>query len=738
MPLVRSGTGPHDRSTRDGRLVVAAVALVAALLAAAGPASPTGSPVLDAIVVVGGVGVFVLIGSRAPWWAAAVAAGIALAIAVDPILMIGAAAALGAALYAGWRPEPPSWALAISLGVTANVLARAELGGRFGSSAAVALTVGTAVVLLGTWRLPRRARRWAWLGIVGLGLVAGAATAGFGIAAVQARHDLAAGLTTAELGVAALEAGDYDGATEWFAEANGYLDTAYEHLDRPWAKAAAIVPVVAQHQRAVHDMSAAGAESLAVVSSALAEIDLDDLRPTDGRFDLDALAALDDPLTRVRDALVELRAVSVESSSPWLVDRATYELDDFRVSVDEHLPAIENALHALRLAPAMLGADGPRTYLLLFTTPSESRGLGGFVGSYAELRADDGQLSLGGFGRAQDLDRLALEAGAAIEGQDDFLRDYGRFGFDLNGDGSGVVGDSAFRNMAMSPDFPTVAEIAADLYADTTGTAVDGVIVMDPFVVTQLMGYTGPVAIPSLGRELGPDEALGYLLRDQYLTDVSDEERADGLAEAAAQAFAGLLSGALPEPVALATDLGPLTSQRRLLVWSTRAEEQDMIETVHISGEVPPLEGADGWAFTVSNAGGSKIDTFLDRRAGYTASTDADTGVTTGTVRIELTNTAPAEGLPRYVIGNRIGQPEGTSSMWVTVYSPLDLDRLTVDGAATGFETGAQDEWRSYRVRVDIPAGGTVVLEAELSGSVADPDRVVTWTQPMERDLQPL
>ena len=375
---------------------------------------------------------------------------------------------------------------------------------------------------------------------------------------------------------------------------------------------------------------------------------------------------------------------------------------------------------------------------MLFTTPSESRGLGGFVGSYAELSVVDGQLTLGGFGRSQDLDRLAQAAGATIEDQDDFLRDYGRFGFDVDGDGSGVVGDSALRNVAMTPDFPTVAEIAADLYADTTGTEVDGVIVMDPYVVTQLMRYTGPVVIPSLGRELGPDEAINYLLRDQYLVDIPDEQRADGLAEAAAQAFAGLLAGALPDPIELARDLGPLTNQRRLLVWSARPEEQAMIETVHIGGDVPPLGGADGWSFTVSNAGGNKIDTFLDRRAGYVAATDPDSGVTTGTVRVELTNTAPAEGLPRYVIGNRSGQPDGTSTLWVTVYSPLGLDRLTVDGEATGFETGSEGDWRSYRVRVDIPPGATVTLEADVSGSVADPERVVTWTQPMERDVQPL
>ncbi len=52
-------------------------------------------------------------------------------------------------------------------------------------------------------------------------------------------------------------------------------------------------------------------------------------------------------------------------------------LDDFDESIDEHLPSLDNALTAIGMAPDMLGADGPRRYLLLFTTPAESQGLGG-------------------------------------------------------------------------------------------------------------------------------------------------------------------------------------------------------------------------------------------------------------------------------------------------------------------------------------------------------------------------
>lgn len=724
------------RTTVPDALAVVVIAVVAGLLAATASASPTGHDVTDAILTGAGVAVLAAVGCRAPWWAIGAAAGVALAVAIDPVLMVVAAGGLAAALWTGTSRQPAPWLLALSLAATGNVLARAELGGPFGTSAVIGLGVSTAVFLLGSWALPKGLRRVVWGASTVVVVVAGAAVAGFGYAAASSRHELAAGLTTAELGVAALENGDFAAAADWFEEAQTYLDDANRNLDEPWAQPAAVVPIVGHYHRAVTDMSHAGADGLAVVSQALDEIDLDALRPVGGRVDLAALAAIEAPLTRVRDALVELRDASEDSRSPWLINRATYELDDFTLSVDEHLPSVEDALAALRRAPGMLGADEPRTYLLLFTTPSEARGLGGFVGSYAELQLADGQLTLGQFGRSQDLDRVAQQVGARLEGHEEFLAFYRRFGFD--GDGDGLVGDAALRNVVMTPDYPTVAEIAADLYGQTTGRAVDGVVVMDPFVVSQLVRYTGSVMIPSMGREIAPDDVLPFLLRGQYETDVPDDERADALAEAAQGAFGGLIAGSLPDPISLARDLGPLAGERRLLVWSARAEEQEMIERVGISGAIPALEGADGWAFTVSNAGGGKVDMFLERRADYTSTTDEDTGTTTGTVNIELVNGAPAEGGARYIVKSLIGQPDGTSSLWVTVYSPLGLDRLTVDGEQVGVEAGVEHGWNAYRVRVDIPPTSSVRIEASLSGTVADPGAdIVTWEQPMERAVEP-
>ncbi len=722
----------------DDDLLVLAVALISGLVAATGPAAPTGHPITDAILLAAGTTLIVLIGARSPWWVGVVVAGAALAIAVAPLLMVLAAVALAAAVWLGATKRRAGLVVAASLGVSFNVLGRSELGGMLGTSAIVTVAAAVLVFVTGIVHHSKLVRRLALGGAAVAVLFAGVASVGFAYEAAKSRHDLATGLSTAELGVVALENGRFDEAATWFQQANGYLEAANTRLDKPWARAAAVVPIAALYQSAVSDMSHVGADGAGVVADALGQIDFDKLRPQDGRFNLAALSALDAPLTRVRDSLVLLQDTAEGVRSPWLVNRATYQLDDFDESVAEHLPALENALQAIKMAPAMLGADGTRTYLMLFTTPSESRALGGFIGSYAELTITDGQIALGNFGRAQDLDAAALAAGAKIDDQHaEFVKEFGRFGYDT--DGKGAVGDAAFRNLALTPNFPWVGELASELYTQTTGHHVDGVIAMDPVVVAQLLGYSGTVHLPTLDVDVTPQNALQFLLRDQYVVGAADDTvRADALAEAAAGAFAGLINGALPEPIQLARDLGPLTGERRLLLWSANKDEQQLLDTVGISGAMPPLDGADGWSFSVSNSSSNKIDSFLQRKAGYEATTNPDTGVTTGTMRVELTNTAPAEGLPSYVIGNLVGKPKGTSSLLVSLYSPLGLDHVTVNGVEVGVTAGTEAGWNAYRFSIDIPPGATTSIEATLSGTVAHPDQVVTWTQPMSDPVQPL
>lgn len=721
--------GPAAESTSRSSAALAwssvAIGVVAGVLAALGPAQPTGSGAVDAFLIVSGLTAVVVIGQRAPWWAVVVAAGTSTAIAIDPWPMLGGAVALGAALWVGRDARRHPVAQAAVVGLTGNVFAHSGLGGRLGLSAGVAVAALGLVFVTGLQRHATRVRRAVWGVVLGLAVLAGGFSAMLGYAVYRAKGDLSGGQRTAELGVVALENDDFDAAADWFRQSAELLDRANDRLGSVWTAPAALVPVVAQHRSAVVDLGQVGATGAHTVTAALDEIDLDSLRPQDGRIDVAALEALGGPLGRVEAALVELQRATDAARSPWLVPRAVAALDDFTESIDEHLPSLERALDAIALAPQMLGAGEPRDYLVLFTTPSEARGLGGMPGSYAELHAVDGALSLGEVGRVSELDGRARDAGAVVHGHDEFLAQYGRFGYD------GPVGNAAFRNLTMSPDFPTVASIAADLYAQTTGREMDGVVVVDAVVFATLLRYTGPIQLTTLPETLTTDNVTEFLLRGQYVAADGDTElRADALGEAASQTFHQLIGGALPEPIGLARDMGPLVADRRLMMWSAHAEEQALLLDSTAAGAMPALGGGNGWAVTVTNGSGNKIDSFLQGRASFAASTDG-AGVTTSALQLELRNDAPAEGLPRYVIGNPLGLPNGTSRLYVSLYSATPLTSLRIDGAPTGVTLGQELGWHVASFYVEFAPGQARALEVHWAGEVVDPSRVVTFTQPL-------
>jgi hypothetical protein len=192
-----------------------------------------------------------------------------------------------------------------------------------------------------------------------------------------------------------------------------------------------------------------------------------------------------------------------------------------------------------------------------------------------------------------------------------------------------------------------------------------------------------------------------------------------------------VLGGSLPDPTTIAGDLAPLAADRRLMVWSADPAIQQLVEQVHLDGAIPELDGREGWSVTFSNAGGSKIDSFLSPSTDYRSTVDPTTGHTTARLTVRLHNTAPASGLPRYVIGNDHGLPSGTSRLYVSAYSSLSLVSATVDGAAVEPDPGVEVGWNVHSEFVDIPPGGVVELVFEFDGVAARPGDIVTWTQPL-------
>ena len=97
-----------------------------------------------------------------------------------------------------------------------------------------------------------------------------------------------------------------------------------------------------------------------------------------------------------------------------------------------------------------------------------------------------------------------------------------------------------------------------------------------------------------------------------------------------------------------------------------------------------------------------------------------------------MTNGAPVDGEPGYVIGNPIGLPVGTNRTRISVFTRLPVKQVLVDGQPAESEPGAEADYFVTSVYVLLSAGATAELSFEMDGpmDVADGYELVTRTPP--------
>jgi len=385
-------------------------------------------------------------------------------------------------------------------------------------------------------------------------------------------------------------------------------------------------------------------------------------------------------------------------------------------------------------APDMLGASGVRRYFGALTTPAEARGLGGLMGNWAEITIDNGRLELTGFGRHGDLLAAAPRTPRLTRAPGEFLSRYGPYL--LDDPETRTVGPGVWTNLTVTPFFPWVAETIADLYPQSGGSELDGVFVMDVFAVAQLMRITGSVSIPGLSVEITPDNALQYLLRDQYLVeDLGD--RVDLLETLARTTIDRSLAGALPSPPKLAALMSPMARQHRLVAWARRPEEQAVLRNANMTKELSFDESTNVVGYSLYNGNGNKIDAYLEGNVSYGIKTDRRSGDVAGTLTLSLLNTAPAQGLPNYVIGNLVGLPLGTNRLLVTLYSSAPIVSVMSPDAEVSWNPGNERGLYTATVTIEIPSGATVSLTMEVAGTGAGgtPRRLLVDAPPTAQPL---
>ena len=710
-------SSPSRRGSRRRRELWAACAVVgaAAVAGACIEVAPSGTGWADHLLAAGFVALLAAAGSSAKRWTWFIAAGAALTFSEGRVALVCGLVAIVLALVSTGPIRPiPAVGAAVG-GLSGLALLRAADMGFHGSSALLVAAAVAPLLLSGYRYAGRRTRRRTRRILVGSAAVLVVVGAAFALAASRARPAAERGVDLLQQGMDAARDGDDTLATARLAEAADAFAEADRHLGSWYAAPAQVVPVVGHNARAAEAMAATAARVSRDGTDAAVDADLETLTVEGGRLDLARVRALGAPLGEVADVLASAGADLDDVDSvdgAWLVSPVADQLDRVRSEVATARPDVDLAADATEVVPAMFGADGESRWLVAFVTPVEARGRTGLVGNFAELTAVDGVVDMTRFGRAAELESQGTPGDQrTLTGPEDYLERWERF-----------APAATWRNVTMSPDFPSVGQVMAELYPQSSGRPVDGVIAVDPVGLAALMRFTGPIEVPGVAEPLTADTAADFLLRDQYLAFDDNAERIDTLETLARATFEGLTAGSLPGPGTVADALAPAVRAGHIHAYGVDPAHQALFTDIGLDGALPEVSG-DSLAVVANNAVGNKVDLFLDRDITYEARWNPTTGALSSTATVTLTNNAPSTGLPGYVIGSPlpadIRPTPGTNRTYLSIYSPWTLDGAMLDGGPVTLQRQSERGRYAYSLYLDIPPeGGSRTITLELSGDI--------------------
>ncbi len=426
-----------------------------------------------------------------------------------------------------------------------------------------------------------------------------------------------------------------------------------------WALLAAL-PVVGNDVEAVRTIARAvddlGTGAVAELARVTAEVAPQDLAPVDGRIDLGVVRTARPALDAAERSTAAVEADLAALDAEALASPLRGPVGELAAQVRELRGVTEGAATAARLLPPMLGEDGPRHYLVLVQNNAEPRALGGIPGAAILLRADRGRVELVRQRAASSLGRFdepVLRLTAAERAL--YGSQLGRY----------------LQNVTATPDFPRAAGLAREMWLRGTGREVDGVLSLDPVALGLLLEATGPVRLPG-GERLTAGNAAEVLLNEVYVEIPEPAAQDRFFAVAASAVFTELFSGE-PDARAAGEAVAEAARQGRLMLWSARPGEQEVLEDTAVAGA---LRGRDGGHPVVGvylhDRSAAKIGYYEDLDVAVRERRCGAGDVRRLEVDVTVTSRVPANvrELPDYLTGGGHAVRVGRIRSEVYVYAP--------------------------------------------------------------------
>jgi hypothetical protein len=449
-------------------------------------------------------------------------------------------------------------------------------------------------------------------------------------------------------------------------------------------------------------LTQAGQSVLAIADQALTPLaatgDLSSLQVpaiVDGRIDPYVLEpyrpVLEDAAAVFEQEQADLAAVDV-TGTVTAVREPFLELRSDLASLGD---LIQGAHVAAELLPQMLGADSPRTYLVMVQNNAEPRTTGGIPGAILEVGVDDGRITLEGY-----------EAASA-------LVDMGKIPGPLTDDERRIFTERMLmfpQDVNFTPEYPRSAELMTQFWATEHAERIDGVLSVDPVALGYMLADMPPTDV--LGLTITGANLSDVMLRDSYAT-FPDPEDQDVFFAAASQAlFAQLISGG----TSAVAGTEQAIEEGRFFIWSADLAEQAALATTAVAGGF--LERADTVGLFLNDGSGSKIGYYIDVATTVTNHMCPDGSLRGQTVRSAYTHSydGDVDDLPWYVSGGGVFVPAGEFHANVLLYPSADtgVTKFTVDGELGQLQPEVHDGRPMSTARIVLVPGQTVTLEYEV------------------------
>ena len=359
---------------------------------------------------------------------------------------------------------------------------------------------------------PPRRRAWPWIvgGVLGVlggtAAVAGILGATLTAQAVEVRDDLLAAKSTIGRLGPLVEARDEAGLQAAAEEVSVRTSRAAATVQGPLWQMASDVPVVGANIDAVSRVTRAVdilvRDALPPGMQMIADLDIKKLALEGGGFDLEPLKQAQASIPVVSQAFTAAKAETDGIQSDQLMDAVSGPVAEIREVIDRTAPTLDVVNRYLPTLLRMAGGEGGKTYLIVFQNNAEIRATGGNPAASIIMKVDQGKFEL----LDQASSATFYQEGTAGEQFSDIPAE------------TLALYPSSFarysQDYTMTPSFPTTVQLFQDLWQRTNGERFDGVISIDPVVLSHMLAVAGPVDVA--GEQISSDNAVKLLLSDAY------------------------------------------------------------------------------------------------------------------------------------------------------------------------------------------------------------------------------